>query len=508
MTSKFAIFCTAAEKDQEKYIARVLHWYDMLWPVFKNDTDFFCFSDGALSSPPSRERLRFISFFPALGRKSINVFPGYKRSFGEALRMLEDYEFVMLIENDVKILNFNRVLEFREKPGLYSSIDKKWSFIETGFMILNDREQRKKMKEHFLSEDGINEDTLFESTLSKYPFEYVFQSRRAEGAVIDTSKESLDYICQAMDNYKGYSKRILFTDSHALGDAAENLIAIKDFHNSNPSIEVNYQGTGEQLFENIPWVNRKMTRSTADQVVQITMDLINNSNKNGMQVVRCIEYDIEKKTGLKIHPGDLKLPVMFSNEELADRKMFAENGIPSAYWIINAGGKSDFTTKHYPVEYFQKIVDATKHKITWVQVGMSQHQHKPLQNVINMIDKTKSLRDFLKLIYFSSGVLTPISSTLHLSAMPMPANGKTRPCVVLGGGREPQSFTLYPNHHWFSAVGHLKCCSSPCWKAKVEKGENSCVNPVEIGGQLVPKCMTIINPHLVASKVLQLAHCF
>ena len=504
--NKFAIFCTAAEKEQEKYIGRVLHWYDMVYPMFRMDTDFFCFVDGTLNSTPSLNNLHFISFSPSLGRKTMQIFPGLKRSFGEALKYLEDYEFLMFIENDTKLLNFNRILQYRDKPGLYSSIDKKWNFTETRFMILNDKESRRKLMSYYLSDEGMNETCLFEETMSKYPFKYVFQSKRSDGDFIDLTKENLDYICQCLNNYQGHSKRILFTDQHALGDAAENLMAIKDFHDSNPCIAVNYKGFGEELFQNLNWIDKSITHQNADQVVKISMDLIHNSNKNGMHVVRCIEYDMMKNTGFSIKPGDLRLPIVFSKQELEDKRMFIENNIPQKYWIINAGGKDDFPTKHYPREYFQKIVDLTKDKISWVQVGLKQHDHKPLIGTIDMLDKTKNLRDFFKLIYFSSGVLSTITSTLHLSTMPMSEGQNVRPCVVLGGGREAQSFTLYPNHHWFSSVGSLDCCKYPCWRAKVEENvsNNGCSYPMKIGGQWVPKCMTIIDPQKVADKILQL----
>lgn len=503
--NKFAIFCTAAEHNQEKYIARVLHWHDMLYPVFRADTDFWCFVDGTLKDAPERENLRFVSFSPALGRKDMNVFPGYKRSFGEALRMLDEYDNLMLIENDVKVFNFKRVLKYREMPGLYSSIDRKWHFIETGFMILNDRKARDMLKTYYLSEDGIYEPCLFETTLSKYPFQYVFQSRRAEGSQIDLSKENLDYICQCMDNYKGPSRRILFTDNHALGDTCENLIALSHFHEANPTVGINYKGTAESICDNIPWIDRDITQETADQVVPISMSLINNCNMNGIHVVRCIETDIRKATGLKVNPGNMVLPIQFSKEELEDKSFFKDNGIPEHYWIVNAGGKNDFTTKHYPHDYFQKIIDMTKSWVDWVQVGLSMHVHKPLDGVVNMLDKTGNLRDLLRLIYFSSGVLTPISSTLHLAAMPMPP-GKfgPRPCVVLGGGRETSAFTQYPNHHWFSSVGCLDCCPLGCWKAKVlDPPEGDCCkHPVKVGEQLVGKCMELIHPEDVATKVL------
>ena len=299
--------------------------------------------------------------------------------------------------------------------------------------------------------------------------------------------------------------RILFTDHHALGDAAENLIAIRDFHDSNPQHNVCYRGFGEELFWNVPWIDWTINEFNAELKVPITMELIHSCSQNGLHVVRCIEHDIEKKTGMKIEPGALVLPITFTPRELDARP-----DLPERYWVIDAGGKADFETKHYPHAYFQQIVNQTKERINWVQIGLSQHVHKPLEGVINLIDKTRDLRDLLKVIHFSSGVLTPISAPLHLSAMPMHNSSNPRPCVVLGGGREGVGFTLYPNHHWFSTVGCLDCCrNKPCWRAKLLTSTDSkkppCAHPVQIDGQWVPKCQAMIPPWLVVHKIWELA---
>lgn len=301
--------------------------------------------------------------------------------------------------------------------------------------------------------------------------------------------------------------RICFTDYHALGDAAENLIAIYDFHKTNPDVKVCYRGFGEEFFYNQPWIDWSITKENADQVVQITMDLINNSGRNGIHFVRAIEHDITKKTGLPIEPGSLVLPIAFSQEEINDSRIFEENNIRGNYWIINAGGKPDCPTKHYPLEYFQTIVDLTKDKIQWVQIGLPEHQFGKLDGVISLVGKTNSFRDLFKIMYRSVGVLTIMSAPMHLAAMPCFGTNRPRPCVVLGGGREPQSLSLYPNHHWFSSIGTLDCAATGCWRWRVNDNNNGtpCSHPVNFGGQCVAKCMADIAPWKVAMKCLELA---
>ena len=297
--------------------------------------------------------------------------------------------------------------------------------------------------------------------------------------------------------------RICFVDNHSLGDTCENLIAIRDFKMSNPRVSVGFRGFAQELFDNVPWIDKSITRDNADMVYQITQDLIHQSSQNGLHVVRAIEYDMQQKLGYDIKPGSLVLPIHFTREELEDHRIFDENGIPENYWIIDAGGKTDNPTKHYPMSYFQQIVNMTKGKVNWVQIGKlgDGHFHKPLDGVVNLLGKTDNLRDLLKIFYFSSGVLSIISAPLHLSAMPMAHSNFPRPCVVLGGGRENPSWTLYPNHHWFSSVGMLDCCRRGCWKSKVV---NDCKHPEKVDEQDVPLCQKMISPVSVAEMVMKL----
>ena len=307
--------------------------------------------------------------------------------------------------------------------------------------------------------------------------------------------------------------KILFTDNHALGDACENLIAIYDYHLSHPENAVCYRGTAQELFFNLNWIDWTIDDKTADRIVPISMDLIHNSNQNGLHVVRMIEHDISKKLdNCYIRPQALKLPIQFSQEELMDVSVFANCGLDNTkpYWIVDGGGKRDFFTKHYPHSWYQQIINATRHAITWVQIGLSEHVHKPLENVVNLLDKTRNLRELLKVFYYSKGVLTPISAPLHLATMPMHNSSHVRPCVVIAGGRESPEFSKYPNHYWFSTIGQMPCCrDGGCWKSKTDKSQEKdckslCEYPIKIDGQCVGACMALFSPTDVAKKILQL----
>jgi ADP-heptose:LPS heptosyltransferase len=183
-------------------------------------------------------------------------------------------------------------------------------------------------------------------------------------------------------------------------------------------------------------------------------------------------------------------------------------GEDTKYWIINAGGKYDFTTKWWSYERFQRVVDHFKGMIQFVQIGESGHHHPSLGNVIDLRGKT-DLRQLVRLVYHSQGVLTTVSLPMHLAAAveekyPKPKN---RPCVVVAGGREPPQWEAYPHHQFIHTNGALLCCDNGgCWKSRVrplgdgdEKDEqdNLCVDVV---GDL-PRCMDLISSAEVIRRI-------
>ena len=302
--------------------------------------------------------------------------------------------------------------------------------------------------------------------------------------------------------------KILFKNKYVLGDAAEDLIALHHLHLSHPDVGINFDGCGRELFDNVPWINRAITEGTADKVCDLTQSLIHGCNSTAVHVVRCIEHDIAAATGLAIRVLPLSLPICFTAKEQEDTTLWRNVGLAEkGYWVVDAGGKADTTTKIWPRDYFQEVIDRTRHAIQWAQIGLPSDLHRPLENCVNLIGKTPKIRDLCRVIWRSAGVLTGISAPLHLATMPMRDSNNLRPCVVVGGGREPASYTLYPNHHHFSAVGSLPCCrNGGCWKANVmpRNGGRDCERPTEVGGQECGQCMADIKPREVADKILSL----
>ena len=179
-TSDTLIFCTCAQTNAGRYVQRVSDWYSMLKEYFP-DADYYCGVDGTI--PQDIEKpvgVHFKEFTPMLGRPSMRVFPGWRRSYGKLLNRAVrcDYPYVFHVENDVRINNWSKVKEYITKPGLYSSWCPNYKFIEAAFQILNDKTSIQALRDKYVTDEGINEGCLFEKYLQTYPFKYVFSSVR------------------------------------------------------------------------------------------------------------------------------------------------------------------------------------------------------------------------------------------------------------------------------------------------------------------------------------------
>lgn len=178
------------------------------------------------------------------------------------------------------------------------------------------------------------------------------------------------------------------------------------------------------------------------------------------------------------------------------------------FWIIVAGGKFDYTIKWWDWHRYQQVVDFFRGKILFVQVGENGHYHPALDGVIDLRGKT-DLRQLVRLVYHSRGIVGPVSLIMHLAAAIEVAPGmpKNRPCVVIAGGREPPHWEAYPHHQFIHTVGSLWCCDNGgCWKSRTsplgdgrsgDQPENLCVEVIN----KLPRCMDMITAAEVIRRI-------
>jgi len=88
-----------------------------------------------------------------------------------------------------------------------------------------------------------------------------------------------------------------------------------------------------------------------------------------------------------------------------------------------------------------------------------------------------------------------------------PGAPKSRPCVVVAGGREGPHWAAYPTHQFIHTVGTLPCCAEGgCWKVRTvplgdgdyrDKNQYLCVDVVNG----LPRCMDMISVQHVIHAV-------
>jgi ADP-heptose:LPS heptosyltransferase len=188
---------------------------------------------------------------------------------------------------------------------------------------------------------------------------------------------------------------------------------------------------------------------------------------------------LNDKLGLRVKLTEFKGDLHLTEDE-------EKPVIQEPYWVMVAGGKSDFPAKHWWKEAWQEVVD--KSHVKFVTIGGKEHIDNhctELTGVINMQGKT-SIREAISLIYNADGVISPVTFAMHV------AGCFDKPAVVIAGGREHWWWEKYPNHYFLHTQGHLDCCKGGgCWKSICEhKDEN--------GHQ---KCLALINPEKVAEII-------
>ena len=297
--------------------------------------------------------------------------------------------------------------------------------------------------------------------------------------------------------------------------------AIRDLHKNNPDQFITDVRTPcAPLWENNPWITPLDDNDPQAETINCDYPLIHQSNTGPWHFIHGFTQFLAKHLNVNIAPTVFKGDIHISDLEKSWVSQVAEIvGQEIPFWIITAGGKNDFTIKWWDQQRYQQVVDHFKGKILFVQVGAKEHNHPPLKGVLDLRGKT-DLRQVVRLVYHAQGVLCPVTFFMHLAAAVPVKQGmpKSRPCVVVAGGREPSQWEAYPQHQFIHTNGALLCCDEGgCWKARTiplgdgdekDRPENLCVDVVEKKGiipkgseRFLPKCMDMITAHQVIDRI-------
>lgn len=302
---------------------------------------------------------------------------------------------------------------------------------------------------------------------------------------------------------------ILLTNYQSPGDILMLTACVRDLKKAHPEINILVNTSAMELWENNPYIITDLSKvNRVDKLIEMHYPLINTSTQGAHHFIHGFTQYLEKQLNLVIPVTDFCADIHLSESE-KNSSFVHDNVGDKPYWLIDAGYKNDFTCKMWEFQRFQDVVNATKDRINWVQIGSVQHNHKLLDNVINMVGKTNH-RQLIQLMWQASGVLTPVSYPMHLSTIPMKDSNRKRPCIVIAGSREPSVWEQYTCHQYLHNCGVLPCSESgACWKSRIEKlndgssQDNSiCTNQVTSpSGQVIPKCLDMITVEDVVNKI-------
>jgi len=285
--------------------------------------------------------------------------------------------------------------------------------------------------------------------------------------------------------------------------------AVRDLHRHYPGgFLTDVRTPCPQLWENNPDITPLDEFAPGTEVMSCHYPLIHRSNSTPVHFLAGFIDYLNSMLDLCIEVTEFRGAIYLTEEEKSWTCQVEEATRGGPFWIVAAGGKSDFTIKWWDSKRYQQVVDHLAGQIRFVQIGAAGDNHPPLENVIDLRGQT-DLRQLIRLIYHSDGVLSPVSLPMHLAAAveTRPGRPTHRPCVVVAGGREPPHWEAYPHHQFIHTVGALPCCDNGgCWKSRTaplgdgaesDLPENLCV---DVRGSL-PACMDLITAADVIRRI-------
>jgi hypothetical protein len=213
--------------------------------------------------------------------------------------------------------------------------------------------------------------------------------------------------------------------------------AVRDLHSCYPGqFLTDVRTSCPELWEHNPHLTSLSEKGRGVELIDCSYPLIDQSNQVPYHCLHGFIAFLNQRLGLAIRPTAFKGDIHLSDREkswYSQVRELTRRDIP--FWIVVAGGKYDVTVKWWETGRYQEVVDHFRDKIQFVQVGENGHYHPKLDGVIDLRGQT-NLRELVRLVYHSQGVLCPVTAVMHLAAAIETRRGlpKRRACVVVAGG--------------------------------------------------------------------------
>jgi Glycosyltransferase family 9 (heptosyltransferase) len=300
------------------------------------------------------------------------------------------------------------------------------------------------------------------------------------------------------------------------GDILMMTAAVRDLHLAHPgAYRTDVRTPAGQIWDNNPYITRLEEDDPDVRILNMDYELIHRSNDSPYHFIHGYIQHLERILGISIPATKFRGDIHLYPVEKTWINQVQENPIAwhGDFWIIVAGGKYDFTAKWWDPARYQRVVDHFAGRIQFVQCGEAEHWHNRLRGVIDLVGKT-DIRQFIRLMYHSVGVVCPVTFAMHLAAAVETRTGRprNRACVVVAGGREPSQWEKYGHHRFHETNGALICCDDGgCWKSRCQpvgdgdpkdRPQERCPRPVQVTPDLViPQCMDMITAEDVIRSI-------
>lgn len=325
-------------------------------------------------------------------------------------------------------------------------------------------------------------------------------------------------------------RKLILRNSQSPGDVLMLTAAVRDLHLACPGqFATDVRTPCAALWAHNPHLTPLADDDADATRIDCQYPLIHYSNHRPVHFLHGFIDDLGRQLGVNIQPTAFKGDIHLAPEEkrwMSQVREITRELVP--FWIIVAGGKTDFTIKWWDAARWQEVVDRFRGRILFVQVGGARHVHPALDGVLDLRGRT-DLRQLVRLVYHAQGVVCPVTLLMHLAAAVEVKGGRprNRPCVVVAGGREPVQWEAYPHHQFIHTNGALLCCDDGgCWKSRTvrlgdgdKKDERLCLDVVDLAtGQrqpgkdwgpetngasrrFLPRCMEMITADEVSRRI-------
>jgi len=212
-------------------------------------------------------------------------------------------------------------------------------------------------------------------------------------------------------------RRLILKNGFSPGDIVMLTTAVRDLHLCCPDRFItDLRTTCSELWANNPYVTPIKDDDPEAELLDCSYPLIDRCNDTPYHCLHGFIEFLNDRLNLQIKPTAFKGDIHLSPQEKAwfsQVHEFTREDIP--FWILAAGGKYDVTIKWWSSPRYQQVVDYYRGKIQFVQVGSYGDHHPPIKGAIDLRGRT-NLRELIRLVYHSQGVLCSVTGLMHLAA--------------------------------------------------------------------------------------------